>query len=196
MTNFALLLLDYQETICHGSLGSGSGLSAQIEERRVLDNAQTCLAAARNAGAAVVHVCVAFRPDYSDRLNRTERFARYEQQGLLTAGTPEAAFCAEVAPREGEVVIAKGCVDPFIGTGLHAALTGRGIRRLYLGGVATHMVVESCVRHAADSGYDVTVLEDLCAAHDPRLHDYAIGTILPGFATVSNASEFVASLAS
>lgn len=195
MTDSALLLLDYQETICRGELGRGSGLSAQIEARGVLANARACLDAARGADTTVVHVRVAFRPDYTDRLNRSARFARYEEQGLLRAGTPEAEFCNEVAPHAGELIIEKGCVDPFIGTGLHAALTGRGIRRLYLGGVATHMVVESCARHAADSGYEVRVLEDLCAAHDPGLHEYAIATTLPAFAEVTSASGFIEALA-
>lgn len=184
----ALVLMDLQHGICRGELGRSSGLADQVAARGVLANAAKALTAARAAGMTVVHVRVAFGPGYVDRLNRSGRFARYEQHGLLADGTPDADLCAEVAPAAGELVVTKGCVDPFIGTPLLAHLLGRGVRTIFMGGVATHMVVESAARHACDLGFDVTVLTDLCAAHEDGLHAHAVDVTLPAFATVTTSA--------
>ena len=182
----ALLLMDYQRGICEpdGRLGGPSGLAAEIARRGVLANAAAVLRAARAAGLTVVHVRVAFDEHHTLRTNRTPRFDRYQTEGLLRIGTPEADFSPEVAPEPGEIVITKGCVGAFVGTALGEILTTRGVRELYLGGVATHMVVESTARYAADAGYAVHVIEDLCASHTPEPHEYAITTTLPAFARI------------
>lgn len=185
----ALVLMDLQHGICRGELARASGLADQVAARGVLENASRAVAAARAAGMTVVHVRVAFTPGYPDRLNRSARFARYEEKGLLADGSPDAELCPEVAAVPGELLVRKGCVDPFIGTPLLAHLLGRGVRTVFLGGVATHMVVESAARTACDSGFDVTVLSDLCAAHDDALHDHAVKHTLPGFATVTTSAE-------
>lgn len=185
----ALVLMDLQHGICRGDLGRAAGLADQVAAREVLENAAAAVKSARVAGMTVVHVRVAFGPGYVDRLNRHARFARYEEKGLLADGTPDAELCAEVAAEPGELVVTKGCVDPFIGTPLLEHLIGRGVRAIHLGGVATHMVVESAARHACDSGFDVTVLSDLCAAHNDALHDHAIEFTLPAFATVTTSAE-------
>jgi nicotinamidase-related amidase len=190
----ALLLMDYQRGICEpgSTLGGPSGLAAEIARRGVLDNAAALLRTARSAGVTVVHVRVAFDEHHTMRTNRTQRFDRYQTDHLLALGTPDAEFCADVAPEPGEIVITKGCVGAFTGTALGELLTGRGIREVYLGGVATHMVVESTARHAADSGYAVRVVEDLCASHSAEPHDYAIRTTLPAFAEITDSGAVAA----
>lgn len=190
----ALLLMDYQRGICEpgSTLGGPSGLAAEIARRHVLANAAALLATARNSEVTVVHVRVAFDGHHTLRTNRTARFDRYQTENLLSLGTPDAEFCAEIAPAPGEIVITKGGVGAFTGTALGELLTGRGIRELFLGGVATHMVVESTARHAADSGYAVHVVEDLCASHTREPHDYAIRTTLPAFAEITDSGAVAA----
>lgn len=192
MEDSALVLLDYQEGICRGPIGQSSGLVDQVRARRVLENAATCLAAARAAGLTIAHVRVAFAAGYVNRINRSQRFARFEHNGLLAEGDADTDFCAEVRPEVGELVVNKGCVDPFIGTSLLQHLLGRGVRTVFLGGVATNMVVESAARHACDSGFDVAVLEDLCASHDETLHEFFVSRSLPAFSTVIGHAEFLA----
>jgi nicotinamidase-related amidase len=192
----ALLLMDFEVAICapDGALGSRSGLSAQTAQRGVLERAGRCLEAARKHGVPVVHVRVAFDEAYTRRTNRSARFAGMEQNGLLIEGTPDTEFCAQVTPAPGETVITKGCVNPFIGTNLTERLTALGARRLFLGGVATNFVVESAARHAGDAGYEVTVLEDLCAAYSAEMHEFAITKTLPMFAEISRSEAFLATL--
>ena len=64
---------------------------------------------------------------------------------------------------------------------------------MVLGGIATHLVVESAARHASDSGLQVSVVEDMCALPDPDVHEFAIANTLPLFGSVTTADEVVGS---
>ena len=187
----ALILMDLQVGICGpgGLLGGKSGLSDHTAERGVLDRAGRILEKARTAGMAVIHVGVAFDEDYANRNNRGPGFARFESNRWMLRGSEESAFNPEVDPVDGEIVIYKGCVNPFIGTNLMEVLVRLGTTHLYLGGTATNYVVESTARHAGDTGFDVTVLEDLCASYNQQMHDFAIEKILPMFASVRSAAD-------
>lgn len=193
MARAALLLMDFQVAICgpDGQLGSASGLSSHTEERGVLARVATCLAAARDADLPVLHARVRFDDAYTRRTNRTARFGAFEKNRLLVEGDPQAEFVPEAAPIPGETVVDKGCVNPFIGTILQPRLAALGVSTLYLGGVATNFVVESAARHAGDSGFDVVVLEDLCAAYDQQMHEFAVDKTLPLFAQLLDSREFL-----
>jgi nicotinamidase-related amidase len=108
---------------------------------------------------------------------------------LFRSDAPSAAIVAELTPLDAELVIEKGAVNPFIGTPLHAQLTNRGVVHLVLGGVATNHVVEGTARYAADCGYEVTVLEDLCASATAALHDFSVKEILPAYGTVTSSVD-------
>ena len=68
-------------------------------------------------------------------------------------------------------------VSGFYGTELEALLRLLQARRLVVAGVATHSVVESTVRDAADRGFEVSVLADVCAAADPAVHQAALASM-------------------
>lgn len=189
----ALLLLDLQNEMVDpkGKVGA-HGLARIVEERGVLDNARTCLDAARGAGMSVVHVRLGFRPDYADCLSVAARIDGLKGNRAAIVGEFGTEFHPAVAPRDGELVITKQCVNPFFNTGLMTWLMQHGIKRLYMGGVATHLVVESTARFADDAGFAPVVIEDICAAPNPALHDHFIAMIAPAVGTVSNAADFVA----
>jgi nicotinamidase-related amidase len=178
-----------------GDLCRLPALAAQVRERGVIDRAAKVLEAARAAGVFVVHVRLAFDPTYELRTNRTKRWDSYPAERAMLADSPASQIVGALAPAEGEPVVIKGSVDPFIGTSLLAMLHGKGIRTIAIAGVATNLAVESGVRHAADSGLDVTVIEDLCASFSPAAHEFSAGTILPMFAAVVQSDEYLAGLA-
>ncbi len=193
--NSALILVDYQVALCEeGDLCRLPALAAQVRERDVLGRASTVLEAARAAGVYVVHVRLAFDPTYELRSNRTKRWDAYPADRAMLADSPAAQIVTTLAPAEGEPVVVKGSVDPFVGTSLTNMLLGNGIRSIAVAGVATNLAVESAVRHAGDTGFDVTVIEDLCASFSPAAHEFSIGTILPMFATVASSDDYLASL--
>lgn len=192
----ALLLLDYQIALGQeGDLCMAPPLAAQVRERGVVATASRVLEAARAADVPVFHVRLAFDPTYKLRTNRLPRFDGYPTNQKMKVGSPEAEFLPELAPADDEAVVDKGCVDPFVGTALREALAATGIDHVVLGGIATHLVVESAARHASDSGLQVSIVEDMCAAPDPALHDHAVAKTLPLFGTVVTADEVIGSWA-
>lgn len=194
--NTALLMLDYQVALAQeGDLCLAPPLAAQVRERDVLGTAKRVLEAARTAGVPVFHVRLAFDPTYSLRTNRLPRFDGYPTNEKMRQGNPEAEIVADVAPVAGEPVVDKGCVNAFIGTPLRDVLAAEGISHVVLGGIATHLVVESTARHASDTGLQVSIVEDMCAAPDPAVHDFAISTTLPLFGTVTSADDVIGSWA-
>ncbi|WEV77404.1 cysteine hydrolase [Janibacter cremeus] len=192
----ALLMLDYQVALGQeGDLCLAPPLAAQVRERGVVATASRVLGAAREAGVPVFHIRLAFDPAYRLRTNLLPRFDGYPTNQKMKIGSPETEFLPELAPAEGEAVVTKGCVDPFVGTPLREVLAGNGIDHVVLGGIATHLVVESAARHASDSGLQVSIVEDMCATPDPALHEHAVAKTLPLFGTVTTADEVVGSWA-
>lgn len=191
-TTTALLMLDYQVALAEpGALCLAPPLAAQVAERGVVETAGRVLAAARVGGIPVYHVRLAFDPTYRLRTNRLPRFDGYPANEKMRAGSPEAEFVAALAPVEGEAVVDKGCVDAFIGTPLRDVLAAEGVGHVVLGGIATHLVVESTARHASDTGLQVSIAEDMCAAPDPAIHEFAVQRILPLFGTVTTAADVI-----
>lgn len=194
MTRTALLLLDYQAALAEeGESCLAPPLAAAVRERDVLKTARRVLDAARTAQVPVFHVRLAFEATYGLRTNRLARFDGYPANRTMLGDGPEAQIVDALAPARGEPVIDKGCVNPFIGTPLRDVLAAEGIGHVVLGGIATHLVVESAARHASDSALQVTVVEDMCAAPAAALHEHAVTATLPLFGTVSSADDVIGS---
>jgi nicotinamidase/pyrazinamidase len=90
-----------------------------------------------------------------------------------------AAFAAALRLPPEAVVVSKG-TDPdaeaysgFKGTSLAAELRARGVRRLFIGGLATDYCVLNTVQDAIAEGFDVVVLVDGIAAVDVHPGDGA-----------------------
>lgn len=192
MTNRALLLLDLQESICRedGEIGR-NGIAAQVAERGVLDSAARALSAARELGFLVAYARLAFDDAYTSLASRAPRVRAMRAAGI-GASASGSAICHEIAPRPDELVVAKVGIDPLIGTPLLPVLTAAGVSEIAIGGVATNHVVESAARHAADLGFVVTVLEDLCAAQTPELHRHSIEETLPFYASIARSGDYFA----
>jgi ureidoacrylate peracid hydrolase len=118
------------------------------------------LEAARRAGVAVVYLQMGYKPDLSNSggagsPNSRKELAmhlmtcRPELRGkLLTEGTWDFEIVDELKPREGDLVVLKTRYSGFAGTTLDSLLRTRGIRYLFLAGIATNVCVESTLRDA------------------------------------------------
>lgn len=187
----ALVLVDLQLGLCGGVAGAApTPLTHAVEERGVLAAAARALKSAREASLTVVHVRLSFAEGYGNRTNRTQRFDDHEAAGRFASGSEAVDFCEPVRPQAGELVFEKGSVSPFASTALETVLHGRGIRTLFVGGVATHLAVESAARDGGDRGFEVVVLEDLCAAPSEELHAHAVGQTIPAFGEVISVPTF------
>jgi nicotinamidase-related amidase len=191
----ALLLIDLQRGMCDadGPAGAG-GLADAVDSMGALEAASRALDAARDSGLEVIHVRLAFDDAYSARTNRSARFSGHEEARRFLVGSRETEFRPEVEPLAGETVVNKGSVSPFASTPLLGSLLARGLDRVVVAGVATHLAVESAAREATDRGVDVTVLGDACAAPKPELHQHALDEGIASFATVTTVDSWIAGL--
>ncbi|MEW5781089.1 MAG: isochorismatase family protein [Pseudomonadota bacterium] len=93
------------------------------------------------------------------------------------AGSAGAAFAAALALPDDAWVISKATTkdaeaySAFAGTDLDTRLQGRGIRRLFVGGLATDYCVKNTVLDALRLGYAVRLLTDAIRAVDVRPGD-------------------------
>jgi nicotinamidase-related amidase len=186
-----LLLLDYQKAICEpegaiGRLGTGD----EVVRRGVLGLAAQMLEEFRSREEPIIHSRVAFDSNYHRLTSASDRFRSLRDAGVLLEGDPDTEFCSEVLPTDEEVVVTKGCVNPFVGTNLSERLIPLRATELVVAGVATNQVVESTVRYAADIGYRIVVLEDLCASFNWEMHGFSVDKILPWFAKVTTGEDY------
>lgn len=177
-TDTALIALHYQNDVLHPEGKIRVGLAADSPVRAsVIAAAQALLAGARQRNWPIVHVRIAFRPDYGDLIANAPIFRNVQAIGAVMEGEWGSQFFAALAPdvdSATEFVVRHRRVNAFYGTELEELLRIVDAKRLVIAGVATHSVVESTVRHAVDMGYEVTVAADACAAAQPAEHEASL----------------------
>lgn len=176
----AIIIMDHQPYIMRRNSGE---LAAEM-----LARSARVLARARKEGILICHVNVRFSACVAGGrgcvwlpCQRGRRAARapgaghpeispaskfqapLKASGSLVDGTPDAGFCAEVAPLAGEPVFIKRRVGAFSSTDLECVLRARGVRHLVLFGHSTGGCVLSTTRAAADNDYLITVFADCCS---------------------------------
>ncbi|RFU42038.1 isochorismatase family protein [Actinomadura logoneensis] len=140
LSTSTLIMIDFQNTYT-------TGVMALPDADRALDAGARLLAAARAAGAPVVHV-----------VNDGGEGTPYDIRAEI--GRIE----SRVAARDGEPVVVKGFPNAFHETELEAVL-----RRLdagpdlVLAGFMTHMCVQFTAQGAFNLGYSPTVVAEACA---------------------------------
>ena len=100
---------------------------------------------------------------------------------------------SEFAPRPGEIVASEHwCSSGFANTDLDLQLKKHGIHQLIVIGLIAHTCIEATVRHAAELGYEVTVVKDATADYSDEAMHAALDVNIPNYAgAVVTASEIV-----
>lgn len=181
--NTALLLIDIQNDYFPGGAMELTGSDAAGVRAAEL------LAAFRGKGLPMVHV-----QHLSTRPGAT----------FFIPGTPGVEIHPSVAPREGELVIRKNFPNSFRDTPLLQHLRDHRISRLVIGGMMTHMCVDSTVRAAADLGFECLLAHDACATRSlsfggvavpaEGVHHAFIAALNGLFARVQSVDELCAEL--
>lgn len=179
----AVLIMDFQRSIVEGM--------AMMQERKVLQNARSVLDGARKAGMPVIYVVVRFREGHPEISAHNKSFSALKKAGGLLEGTPAAEIHPDVAPRPGEPIVTKRRVGAFFNTDLATILKTGEIEALVLMGLATSGVVLSTTRFAADSDYEIIILEDCCSDRDMEVHRCLMERVFPRQATVTTSAEFL-----
>lgn len=92
-------------------------------------------------------------------------------------GTWGSEIVEDLAPEEGDIVIEKTTYDGFFATNLENVLRERGIKEVYICGVATDICVLHTAFGAFARGFEVHVVEDLCAGTSGDMHRAALDYI-------------------
>jgi nicotinamidase-related amidase len=182
----AILVLDVQNDLVKAT--------PRVREERILENIAAVIAAARRRRAPVIHVTASVRADFLDIPRDNPLWDGLRKSRQLISGTKGAAIHSKARPLEGELVLNKTCVDPFLTTNLGQALINADARTLVLLGLWTNWVVEATARHASDMGYRVFVVKDACASNHPENHRFAVERILPTICHVVTAQQVLAAL--
>jgi len=183
----ALLVMDYQVDTLTRFMTAAQSADA-------IASVPDLIAMARDAGMRVVHVVVAFRPGHPEVSARNLLFSWVKANGLAVDGTEGAAIHPAAAAREGETIVVKHRLSPFVGTDLETLLRANGIDTLVLAGVYTSGVVLSTVRHAGDLDYRLVVVRDCCADPDAEVHAMLLDIVIPKLAVVVTTAELAGAL--
>jgi ureidoacrylate peracid hydrolase len=87
-------------------------------------------------------------------------------------------------PRAGDVVASEHwCSRAFANTDLDLQLKKHAIQRLIVIGLIANTCVEATVRHAAELGYEVTVVKDATASYSDEHMHAALEVNIPNYAS-------------
>lgn len=180
MNDTALLLCDLQNDFispggAYARAGQGAPEIAALPARLA-----PLVAAVRAAGGWIVSThftMVPMRggePFISPHLRQVRPFLA---RGDFLPGSWGHALVDALAPAD--IAIEKIAFSAFYQTRLEWALARAGVRRLLVAGIVTNGGVASTARDAHVRDFDVTLLEDGCAAFDPATHDTAVAALRP-----------------
>lgn len=143
MTRTALLIVDIQNDYFPGGRKPLPGMEAAAE------NATRLLKRARDLAEPVFHI---------------RHIANGADAPFFRPGTEGSRIHAAVQPEAGEPVLRKARPNSFVGTNLETMLREAGITHLTICGAMSQMCIDATARAAVDSGFQVTVVSDACAA--------------------------------
>jgi nicotinamidase-related amidase len=187
----ALVIIDVQNDFAapDGAMAQAGCDLSDVEP--AIDRIEALIAAARSAGATLAFIRVV--TDAKTDSKALKLF--YERQGypaealdMCRAGTPGIDYY-RVAPKAGEIKIAKLLFSSFVGTDFDAQLKARGIDTLVVTGLTTECCIDCTVRDAFHHDYSCFLVDDACAAYGEETHLAAMSGLMKNCAlAVSSAA--------
>jgi nicotinamidase-related amidase len=167
----ALVLIDLQNGILGRQL-------APVSAEDLIERSKTLARRVRAAGALVVLVNV--KPPLDGPMRQVDEPSALPK--VLPAGF------ADLAPglaEPSDILITKSTWGAFFHTDLDAKLKSRGVRTIILGGVATHVGVDTTARQAWELGYELVIARDVTTSMAVEPHDATMRYIFPRIARVA-----------
>ncbi|GAA5416863.1 streptothricin hydrolase [Paraliobacillus ryukyuensis] len=142
-----------------------------------------------------------FRQHHKDTIFHVQHIATEEEKGFFLPNTEGVNINAVVLPEGEEEIIIKHTPNSFFNTDLAGKLEGKGVMKLVIAGMMTHMCIDATVRAATELGFEVTLIDDACTTRDlayrektvpaQQVHEAFIGALAGVYAEVVSAEEFV-----
>jgi nicotinamidase-related amidase len=192
----AVVLIEYQNDFTSEGGALHGAVRDVMERTGMLDNTRGLVAAARAAGATIVHAPIMYVPGYRElALHPYGILKGVVDAGAFVKGEWGAEIVDALAPQEGDMVVeGKRGLDSFATTNLDFLLRGRGITTIALAGFLTNCCVESTMRTGYEKGYHVITLSDCVSATSAEEHDNAIKFNYPMFSEVMTSQDFTEQL--
>lgn len=195
MQDTALLLCDLQNDFLHpdGAYGRARCTADSIAALPARLKPLAELMRARGGWIVSTHFTLVpgkgGEPFVSPHLRKLRPFLA---KGDFAPGSWGQALVEELAPAD--LSVEKIAYSAFWNTRLEWVLQRAGIRRLLAAGIVTNGGVASTVRDAHVREFEVTVLEDGCAAFTEALHNEAIAGLKP-VARIATVADMLRKLA-
>lgn len=192
LSETALLLCDLQNDFIHpdGAYGLAGQRAAEIAAIPARLKPLADAVRAKGGWIASTHFTLftgkGGEPFIDPHLRHLRPFLK---KGDFVQGSWGHAVVEELAPSD--LPVEKVGYDAFYQTRLEWLLRKAGVKKLLVAGIVTNGGVASTVRGAHVREFDVTVLEDACAAFSRTIHDTAIEALRP----VAKISTVAAELA-
>jgi ureidoacrylate peracid hydrolase len=196
MNNTALLLLDLQNDFIHaegayGRAGQGDAAIAALPAKL-----KPLAELMRGRGGVIIATLFTLvpgrggEPVISPHLKALRPFLT---KGDFNPGSWGQQLVDELAPAD--FTVEKIAYSAFYMTRLEWILRKAAIEHIYVGGIVTNGGVASTVRDAHVREFEITVLEDGCAAFSTEVHRAAIEGLRPvaTISTIAKACEDIAS---
>ena len=184
----AVLVIDVQNDFCaKGGYFDRTGADLSLVEPAVARVVEF-IDAARSAAVPVIFVRSHYNSVYLSEAQNARRRRLGWEMPLCRQETWGVEFY-KVAPKPGETIITKHRYDAFHQTDLELVLRSNGLQSLVLTGVATNVCVESTLRSAFMRDFEVTLIDDCCAARNRAAHDGTIENVRTHFGLVATAGE-------
>ncbi|MCU1396855.1 MAG: isochorismatase family protein [Ilumatobacteraceae bacterium] len=189
----AVITMEVQRGVC-GDLASMPALAGAVAEARVADSIGGVLAAARAAGATVVHCTFSMPPDPADANVNTPLMAMLVRKtDYLVHGSEAVEVLPQLGPEPGDLVSNRHHgMSPFGGTGLDALLREHGITTLIVTGVSLNVGIPGTVVEAVNHGYRVVVPRDCVVGLPTEYGEAIIENTLRVMSTITTSADVIA----
>jgi nicotinamidase-related amidase len=196
MNNTALLLVDLQNDFIHakgayGRAGQGNAAIAVLPAKL-----KPLADLVRSRGGVVIATLFTLvpgrggEPIISPHLTALRPFLT---RGDFSPGSWGQQLVEELAPAD--ITVEKIAYSAFYMTRMEWILRKMGIKHIYVGGIVTNGGIASTVRDAHVREFEITVLEDGCAAFSAEVHRAAIEGLRPvaAISAIDKACKDIAS---
>jgi nicotinamidase-related amidase len=193
----AIVLVEYQNDFTSEGGALHGAVQGVMESTGMLENTKAALAAAREAGAVVIHSPIQFAEGYGEITSHPYGILKgVVDTNAFVKGSWGAEIVEDVAPQPGDIVLeGKRGLDAFASTNLDFILRSKGIETVAISGFLTNCCVESTMRSAYEKGFEVVTLTDCVGATSEEEHKNAITYDYPMFSKPMTAAEFSQTLA-
>ncbi len=142
----------------------------------------------------VVSTPIIFTPNYEELQSPTGILKTIKEVGAFKQGSPGCETIKQLKVF-GDLITevpGKRGLNAFSNTALESLLKSHGIDRLVLAGTVTSICIDSTARHAAELGFDVTVLSNCTSGRTVFEQRFYCDNIFPLYAQVCNSQDLAA----